>query len=223
MRLIHKDFNLEIELMENQISVLSIENKKVYTEVLKDLWNQTQGQDGRFILSEKDKQLKISKEMECIFNPFCLDCNDRKILNRLYQEMRDQADSYCQQEAIKLNTEINRFLDHLLMLMPYALDYNANLDVSGLFKLYTVEVQSQGETLLQRMTEYLRVMSKIGGVDNYIFVGLKQYLTVEELENLYEFVFYEKINLILVEAVQSPAISGEKGWIIDSDLCIIDL
>lgn len=109
------------------------------------------------------------------------------------------------------------------MLMPYALDYNANLDVSGLFKLYTVEVQSQGETLLQRMTEYLRVMSKIGGIDNYIFVGLKQYLTVEELENLYEFVFYEKLNLILVEAVQSPAISGEKGWIIDSDLCIIDL
>ncbi len=223
MKLIHTGFNLEMELMENHISVLSIENRKVYTEVLKDLWYQTQGQEGQFILSEKDKQLKISKEMECIFNPFSLNCNDRKILNKLYQEMKEQADSYCQQETIFLNTEINRFLDALLMRMPYALDHNADFDVCGLLKLYAVEFQSQGETLLQRITEYLCAMSKIGGIDNYIFVGLKQYLTEEELENLYEFVFYEKINLILVEAVHSPAISGEKGWIIDRDLCIIDL
>ena len=60
-------------------------------------------------------------------------------------------------------------------------------------------------------------------MNNYVFVGLKQYLPISELERLYEYVFYEKINLIIIESIYTPLINGEKGWIIDKDLCIIDL
>lgn len=189
MKLVHSGYDLAMELKENQINVLSIENKMAYSEILRDMWNQVQGQEGSFILSDKEKQLKISKEMECIFNPFSLDCNDRKILNKLHQEIKDQLDSFQLEEAMTLNTNINKFLDGLLMKVPYALKYNPDFDLAGLLKLYNLEVESSGKTVLERIVEYLRVMSKVCGVYNYFFIGLKQYLSKEELEKLYEFIF----------------------------------
>lgn len=223
MKLIHIGYGFTMELKENQINVLTIENTMAYSEILRDMWNQVQGQEGSFILSDKEKQLKISKEMECIFNPFSLDCNDRKILNKLYLEIKEQSDSFQLEEAMALNANINKFLDGLLMKIPYALKYKPDFELAGLLKLYNLEVESNGETILERIVEYLRIMTKICGIVNYVFVGLKHYLSESELEKLYEFIFYEKINLIIIEAIQTPPFSGEKGWIIDQDLCIIEL
>lgn len=223
MKLIHTGYGLEMEIKENQVLVLFIENRKAYCQLMQDLWNQVQGQEGNFILSDKMKQLKISREMECIFNPFSLNCNDRKIMNKLYQEVKEQADSLFQEESAKLNGEINCYLEHLLMQMPNALKYDVDFDAIGLYKLYHVEIDCSGETLLERIMEYLRVLSKICGVTIYVFVGLKQYLSEEELDQLYKFLFYEKINLIIIESLQMPLIYAEKGWILDEDLCIIEL
>lgn len=223
MKLIHTGYGLEMDLQENQITVLFIENIKAYTEILQDMWNQVQGKEGHFILSDREKTLKISKEMECIFNPFSMHCNDRRILNKLYQEIKEKSDSFCQQQSMILNVHISEFIDELLMPMPYTLKYSTDLDIIGLMKLYNVEVENSGETVLEKIIEYLRVMSKICGITNYVFVGLKQYLSVTELEQLYEFVFYEKINICIIGATQIPLLSGEKGWILDKDLCIIDL
>lgn len=122
-----------------------------------------------------------------------------------------------------LNANINQFLDRLLLQMPYALKYNSAFQLPDLLKIFSVEIECDEETLLEQIVEYLWVMKKICGVKNYVFVGLKQYLPISELERLYEYVFYEKINLIIIESIYTPLINGEKGWIIDKDLCIIDL
>ena len=70
MRLVNTFYNLELELKENQILILSVENPKIYREFLKDLWNQYKGDDGNFILSDNTKELKISQKIECIYNIF---------------------------------------------------------------------------------------------------------------------------------------------------------
>lgn len=223
MKLIYTEYNLEIELYENQVIVLSVENSESYSKLLRDMWGQTQGKEGKWVLLDKEKKLKLSKELECIFNPFSLNCNDRRILTKLYLEIKQQSDIFFQEETMLLNTDINQFLDKLLLQMPYALKYSPDLELSDLLKIYNVEIECGEGTILEQIVEYLRVMKKICRVNNYVFVGLKQYLTVSELEKLYEYVFYEKINLIIIESIHIPLIDGEKGWIIDKDLCIIDL
>ena len=109
------------------------------------------------------------------------------------------------------------------MQMPFALKYDVIFDVIGLSKLYHVEIDCGGGSLLERIMDYLRVMAKICSVTSYVFVGLKQYLSEEDLNQLYKFVFYEKIHLLIIETSQMPLLTVEKGWILDKDLCIIDL
>lgn len=43
------------------------------------------------------------------------------------------------------------------------------------------------------------------------------------MEQLYEFVFYEKIYLISIESIFIKRLEGEKCWILDKDLCIIEM
>ena len=223
MKIVHKGFNLTMSLNENQVTVLSVENVHAYTEILRDIWNQVQGGDGGFIFSDKEKVIKISKAVDCVFNPFSLKCNDRKIINHLYQQIKEQADSFFLEDTMKMNTQLNQFMDDLLFQIPYALKHNQELDITNLLKLYDVEFECSAETVLEQVIEYLRIMSKICGINIYVFVGLKQFLSTEELKELYKFAFYEKIRILIIEPVHTPLIEGEKGWIIDPDLCIIEL
>ncbi len=223
MKLIHTGYNLEITLHENQITVLSVENPKAYSTILHDIWSQVQGEDGDFILSDYEKIKNISKEMECIFNPFALDCNDKRIVGKLYQELKEQAGIYLVNESVDLNSNIMEYLDKLIRYVPYVLEYNVDFDISLLLKMYGVRIESFGESLLEQTVEYLKVLSQICNVKNFVFIGLKQFFSVDELKQLYEFVFYQKINLIIIESVHSQHIDGEKCWLLDKDLCIIDL
>lgn len=66
MKLVNTLYNLEFDLMENQILVLSIENHLAYRNILEELWKQYKGETGNFILSDGDKELKMSQRIECI-------------------------------------------------------------------------------------------------------------------------------------------------------------
>ncbi len=68
--LVNTFYDFEIELIENEIVVLSIKSPNAYQKILHDLWTQYNGIEGSFILSENSKELKISKNIECIYNPF---------------------------------------------------------------------------------------------------------------------------------------------------------
>lgn len=221
MRLVIPPYDINIELKENTVNVLSVENPKAYSIILRDFWNQTQGMEGEILLSEGEKIYAMSKIMECVFNPFDIDCNDKKILNRLYQELKDYTVTNLVEENAELNSCILQYMDKIVDGVPYALDYIVDFDIVALLKIYGVSIQTSGETLLENIVEYLRVMKQICGISCFVFVGLKSYLNESELKQLYEFSFYEKINIIIIEPIHTPTLMGEKCWILDNDLCLI--
>ena len=151
-----------------------------------------------------------------------LNCNDKKIINKLYQELKEYVDISLMKESIELNGKVLEFLEQIMSLSPYALEYKLDLDVVTLFKSYEVRVESVYETLLERIIEYIKVMRQVCNVNIFVFVDLKHYLSKFEIKQLYECVFYEKVYLIILEPVQSVHIDCEKHWILDKDFCIIE-
>ncbi|MBQ2745546.1 MAG: type II-A CRISPR-associated protein Csn2 [Lachnospiraceae bacterium] len=223
MKLVNTYYNLELNIVENQIAVLSVENPAAYTKIVGDMWHQVNGEEGSFILSDGEKIKNISKDIECIFNPFSLDCNNKKIITRLYQELRMQSDNLLQEETARLNCNIIEYLERLIMTVPYNLKFNCDMDITSMMKMYGVEIDNQTDGILENVVEYIKVVSQICGIKTFVAIDIKHYLTDEELLKLYEAVFYEKINLVIIEPIHTNKISNEKCWIIDKDLCIIDL
>lgn len=223
MKLVHTKYDLTLEVKENVVTVLSVENPKAYSEILGDIWNQANGGEGAFILSEGNKIKALSKEIECIFNPFAVNCNDKKILTKLYQELQKQANDFLQEETVEINGVLIDYLEKLMNGVPYHLTFDLDLDIGSILKGYNVLMEDTDCSLLEKLMEYMRAMSQICHIRSFVCVNLKSFFSKEELKYLYEFAVYEKINIIVIESIQSEALIGEKGWILDKDLCIIEL
>ena len=119
--LVNTFYNLELRLIENAITVLSVEAPSAYQKIMHDFWQQYNGNEGSFILSENGKELKIQKNVECIYNPFSVNLNDKKILTKLYHELSLQSDSLLQEDGIELRESIISYFDKLLNTVPYAI------------------------------------------------------------------------------------------------------
>lgn len=223
MKLVNKFYNIEIELKENQVTVIAVENPEAYSKCVGDIWNQVSGNEGDFILSECDKLKNISKEVDCIINPFSLDCSNKRIVTRLYQELKLQADNLMQEEVSMLNANIIEFIDKLLLSVPYNTTYELDIDISNLLKLYNVGIETKAQRLVDVIVEYFKVMSKLCNVNIFVFIDLKHYLSKEHLEQLYQELFYLKIYLVIIEPIQTERLQNEKYWIVDKDLCIIEI
>ena len=53
--LVNTFYNLELRLIENAITVLSVEAPSAYQKIMHDFWQQYNGNEGSFILSENGK------------------------------------------------------------------------------------------------------------------------------------------------------------------------
>lgn len=222
MRLICAKYSIDIELEENKVYVLSIENPEAYSDFLRELWSQTKGIPGEIILAEGEKVFEISKLIDCIFNPFDLDCNEKRIMNKLFAELKEYALANMVEENAQINSEMIQYVEKVVAAFPYALDYAVEFDLVNLFKMYGICIKTGGETLLETIVDYLKIMKQIGKVSCFVFVGLKSFLKKKEVELLYEFAFYEKIYIIIVESKHTPMLNNEKCWIIDNELCMIE-
>lgn len=225
MKLVYPNNNITIEFEEGYVNTLCIENPKTYAEMVGGLWNQLNGDEGGWLLSEKDKILQVSKYMVGIFNPLDLDCNERRVLGKVYTELNEIVLDKFHAEIAELNGRIVEFLDSLTECVPYHMEVKPELDVGGLLKLFDVRIENSSANLLEHVLDYLRVMHEICRIELFVFVNAKQYFSDAELNALYEFVIYEKIHLLMLEGVYLRKIINpyEKCWIFDKDSCMINI
>lgn len=153
--LVNTFYNLELRLIENAITVLSVEAPSAYQKIMHDFWQQYNGNEGSFILSENGKELKIQKNVECIYNPFSVNLNDKKILTKLYHELSLQSDSLLQEDGIELRESIISYFDKLLNTVPYAITYNFEFELSSIIKALYVQTDSTADTLTEKLCSYM--------------------------------------------------------------------
>lgn len=173
------------------------------------------------MLAEGEKIYPFQKYAQVVLEPFSLDVNERKILTQLYQEIKDEAYEACFLETNEIQNRLVRYMDELLMKVPYPLTYTEELDMAGLLKLMKVSIESDAETFLEKIVQYLRIMSSLCRIKVIFFMNLKFFLKEEELRALYREAAYCKIQLVLIEGFMRDKMEEEDICIIDSDLCII--
>ena len=172
-------------------------------------------------MSEQDKIFPLDKISLLVDNPLTVDCNEKKILTKLYKELSEQTKTISYEDYTQLNADIVSFLDRLLDTVPYHMEFEMNPDVSTLLKAYSVKIQFEGVETAETLIDYLRVLSTVCSIHIVWILNLKQYLTKEQVLQLYEFCFYEKIYLINLEGYTKYTLEQEKSVIIDEDLCVI--
>ena len=223
MKLVHPLLEKPILFEENMANILVVENQKVFAEMVWELFNQTNGGEGQFILSSELKQLELNKRMDLVIDLFSLDFNQKKILNKLFSQLKEIATGgEYYEDSMCLIGEITTYLERIMQSIQYPLGYNSEFDISTIFKLVDVKIDITYETLLEKIIDYITLIQEFLGINLFVFVNLKCFLSFEELEQLYLSIAYKKCNILLLEnSINEKRLEQEIIRIIDSDLCEI--
>lgn len=210
MKFIYGERELTLEFRENEVQVITIENREYFSAFLQNLYNQSQGSEGDIILSEGEKILSLNKVAEIVWNPFSVDINNKKILGKLFQKLKTVSMEEQYAEICELNAKVVHYLDDLNLKMPYPIQFRLELDVLDLYKIYGVQLDTEEIDMFERLLEYVKVLKSLCGVRLLVFINVKNYLSEMQIKELYKATFYYKINLLLVEAHQGKNLECEK-------------
>lgn len=223
MKLTHPFLEKPIVFEENKVNVLVIENQRTFTELISELFEQMSGTEGRFILSHDLKRLDLKKEVEIIIDLFTLDFNQKKIIAKLYTQLKEMAigcDYYL--DSTHLLGEIIQYLEKIFQTTQYPLVYLQEMDITAIFKVAEVKLETSYINLIEKVLDYLAIVEEFCCISFFIFVNLKCYLSDEEVEQVYNYVSYKKLHILLLEnTMREKRFEMEKIHIIDADLCEI--
>lgn len=217
-----RERGIEIELKENTVSVIVLEDVGSRLSIVNEIYQQIAGEEGSWMLVENEKTYDLSKYVELILEPFSLQLNNKKLKTKLYQDLRDLADDSFALQGLELHSNICEYMEMLLEKMPYPLQYKEEWNVTDLFKLYDVALSENYEDACEKLFHYIQFMNQVCGVKLFIIVHLKEYLTENQLTELYKLAGYSKIQLVLIEFhTDAKKIEGEESYVLDKDGCII--
>lgn len=199
-----------------------IESPKLFAEYVQELYFQSTGGVGRFVLSDNDKELSIEKYAEMIINPFMVNINDKRILSKLYNELHQKA--YAENMYLntqRIITELNQYFAELEQQESYFLTADDEIDMVAVFKAMGIKVESCADNYVQNINQYIKLAAELLLKKVIIFVNLSSYMEQEQIEELMKAAAYNEIAMLFIESSQRGFPKGTLQYIIDRDKCEI--
>lgn len=221
MKLVIKAFNLIVELEENLVDIFVIENPRVMTDVILSSINNSKS-DSKMLLIENDGEDIPSSKYEIITSPFIISLNSKKLLG---SALKDIETSICENYYDKfqeINADILTLLDKAILDLPYDISFDCIKEIKDVIKICDISFEEKQLSLLEKITDYIKLESKILKLKCIIFINLHDFLDSDEIELLYKEAFYQKLQIILIESHEEKKKSCERVHIIDQTQCIIE-
>lgn len=222
MKLVHPDLSGEILRDKSTFSEWIIESPILFSGYLQELYGQYAKKDGKFVLSEGMKELDISKSLEIITDPFSVDLNGRKILNKLYTELGELSQAEVMYtKTLKLTQIIQEYILDLESNTSHILQFNNEMDIAGLLKSMDVKLEDSEGFFFERLVCYVKNAVNVLRVKAFVFINLRSYLTDEQMQELIQEIKYQEVYALFIENQERACLEGGMRFIIDKDGCEI--
>lgn len=219
--MVNSEFGINLDINENRVNVLVIENPQILRSAFSELIRQCEGAEGNFVLSQSDKFMNLSKQAYTIIEPLTIDFNSHRIQAKLFQQIKSYVEESLNELTGELNQRMTLYLEQIALNMPFVMEYDLDFEIQNLLKMYHVRISSSEESLVENILEYIKIHFQLFSKNLVVFLNLKTWVSKEELKNIYEYAFYSKINLILVESNCRKDFDCEQMTVIDADCCVI--
>ena len=222
MKLVHTNLNTAVLSDKYVFTEWIIESPKLYAYYLQELFLQQNGEEGRFVLSDKEKELNIAKNMEIIVNPFQIEINGRKILNKLYAELDQLSKSELMYvKTLELTGKIQEYLLELEQNTEYVLEFDMDLDMPALFKSVGIRYEVQETDFFEQIIRYIKIAVNVLATKVFVFINLRSYLTDLQMQELIKEISYQDVKGLFIENHERSCMEGGRRYIIDTDGCEI--
>lgn len=221
MKIIYQEWEQAVLLRENKVNCIYLEDTRYFRRILTELYQQIQGGEGGFILSEEGKSIAIKKQVEMIFSPFLLNLEDRRFYTNIYKQLQDYSiGEEMYSETCEMKNSIQKYMVKLLEFVPYSIKIENEVDFVAFLKSTGIKIEYEVSTIEEQLIEYMELVTEILKKNIFVLVGMKNYFTVDEIKKIYETLLPQKIFLIDIERQKwGFHFPCECDIIIDTDLC----
>lgn len=220
MKLMHPWLQSPICFRENRIQVLIIENRELFSRLISELCEQSEGKAGNFVLSENDLLLECIDCLDVVVDYFHLNPDKKRLHAKLLNKMKAAAHQELQMETIDLLSHLQKYLATLIEQFDYPLMLEQDSDIAAILKACGPKLQFRTGTLAENLLDYMEVCRDLGKVTCFVLVNCKDYFAQETLRQFYEGILYRKLNVLLLESEQRGKIREiEEIRLIDEEFC----
>ena len=222
MKLINSQMNFQIVTEEGYVNSLVIENRDFFRSAIQDIYDQINGREGSFVLSENNKIMDFSKSTELItqFVPF--EINSKRLITKLYNNIKTAVmEPELYREMYEIKSNVCRYMDSIVNELDFNIKYNEDFDVTALLKVMDMRFEDEYDTLSDKVMEYIMNVEKLEGSKLHILVNFRGYVNRREVECFCETMIKHNINILLIDNVEYDKFNFEKRIIVDEQLCEI--
>ena len=164
----------------------------------------------------------FAKYSEIVINPLSVEINNRKILNKLYEELHKlSSNEVLYMKTLELTKLIQEYLLDLEQETNYILEFNNEVEMNALFKAVDLKCEDSGEDFFERLVKYIKVLVDLLSVKLVVFINARCFLNDERIRRLCEEIKYMEIKGLFIENSEKTCVEGMERYIIDKDKCEI--
>ena len=155
-------------------------------------------------------------------NPFTVEMNSRKILNKLYLNLEKiSREEQMYTKTLELTAYIHEYLLQLEQQTDYILSFDDNLEMATLLKAVGVSHEEIEEDFFERLVRYVKISVEVLSTKIFVLVNIRSYLTDYQVQALVKEIQYQEAKIILMESQEKGCLKGGMRYIIDRDGCEI--
>lgn len=223
MRFVYPAINEVFNTENEHYNSIVIENKRLLTEIISDLYNQKNGNTGRVVVSENDVPISIAKNVEIIdrFIPFEL--NTKTIINSVSNALEKSAiNEENVGRTLELVAEIERYLMGLAFEFPCDISFT-NVSISSVIKHSGINVESDLQNISEKVFEYMNLLTEFDRKKLFITINMRSFVDDKEMEQFVETIVAHGYDVIAIESCAYKMLKNERRLIVDDDLCEISV
>lgn len=220
MKLKINGFDNEIDFNNDNINILEILNSKCFTNILQTLNDKINGIESNdiYLLDENREILNMSKEMYIIFDVFNIEYSSKKVLNSLYAIIENNIKKNQDYILEDMTIKIRNYLIEEVNELPFEFTMKQELEINELLKVFGLKIDNACyTTILDKMEVLIDIISTLKLAKILIIPNLKQYLSNDELVELYKYSLYNNLKLLIIERNSTEKLEYETIFTIDDD------
>lgn len=214
-------FNMPVDFTDGKISVLVIENKKIFRKILQSFCDGTV--DERLVFSHDFKPFDFDKRGFFIANILDLDFQNKRLASKINSIMQQTAVNDYSEDLLLIKAHLMTLFDKLNELYDFEYSSDFEIDFSSILKLLRFEIDTSLSDLSELLVSYILLINKYFKLDLFVIHSVYDYFDFDEIEAMYKTLALHHINVLVVTSSKPKIVSEfEQIYIVDSDLCVIN-
>ncbi len=209
-----------ITLKEDKVTCIEIENKNYFYRLISNLYSIINSEivEDITIYDSENKELNISNKIKIFLNFFNFDFDSKKYTNDINKYIINEMD---ENDKINLLKSYNKLIETFIKILNKSdlpLQILEDITVDNIIKNLKLTINPKNN-LLDNLMLLIELEKTLKTNNLLVFVNLKQYLTNQELIELYKYAIYNKIYIIMIDSQSyGGTLDYENKLIIDSNL-----